>query len=102
MIVQVLDYGISLTCNDGSLATKQLFKLLQVLIVVKRGKDKGGYIKTICIQLLILMYQKLNKLPHWTIVQDNLAAYNEEQGEMSFLMLPAVYSGIQQETSSNN
>ena len=62
----MLDYGIALKCNDGalaSLATRMLVRVRQVLIVIKRDKDSGNYIKAIITQLLVLLHQESAGLP---------------------------------------
>jgi hypothetical protein len=66
-----------------------LVRALQVLIVIKRDnlKDTGGYIKAIVTQLIIVLYQQKSSLPHWHMLKHNLAARNEQTGELAFAIL---------------
>jgi hypothetical protein len=64
-----------------------LVRVLQVLIVIKRDQDKGGYIKAIVTQLLVILHQQTTGLPHWKMLKHNLAAWNEETGELAFAVL---------------
>jgi uncharacterized protein YwbE len=90
----VLDYGIALKCNDGALATRMLIKVLQVLIVIKRDQDTGGFIKAIVTQLLVILHQQTMGLPHWKMLKHNLAACNEETGELAFAVLSRYILGV--------
>lgn len=92
MAVQVLDYGVALKLNDGALATTQLIRLLQLMLILE-PKGSINYPCAVAIQVMLLIYQKKRGLPAWDFVKHNLAAFNEETGEMMFSVLSRVVLG---------
>ena len=66
-----------------------LIKLLQVLIILKRRPKTRShdYISPTIAHIMIVLYQKMNNLPVWTMLKHNMAMFNEEAGELSFSIL---------------
>ena len=84
---QVLDYGISLKLNDGSLGVRHLFFLLKVHLCLDCQSRGGAYTQSIIMQLLIVLYQKKKNLPSWRMLSAELSMFNEEAGEITFSQL---------------
>jgi hypothetical protein len=60
--------------------------MLQLLIILAENKS-NPYIRSIIMQLLIILHQQKHDLPAWQIVRHSLSLFNEEAGEMSFSVL---------------
>ena len=84
---QVLDYGIRLKLNDGSLGVRHHFLLLQVHLCLDCQSRGGAYTQSIIMQLLIVLYQKKKNLPSWKMLSAELSMFNEEAGEITFSQL---------------
>ena len=76
-----------LKLNDGTILAKQLIKVVQVMLVLHKGKGSTNYTRACLTQLLILVYQSKKKLPFWTMLKSNSACFNEETGELAFSVL---------------
>ena len=81
-----MDYGVMLKLNDSKMAVKHVHRMLQLLIVLSRGKS-NVYAQSVLMQCLFLSHQKEHSLPVWTMFKRNMACFNEEAGEISFGML---------------
>ncbi len=84
--VQAMDYGVMLKLNDSAMAVKHLHRMLQLLIVLSRGKS-NTYAQSVLMQCLFTCHQRKHRLPVWTMFKRNMACFNEEAGEISFSML---------------
>jgi hypothetical protein len=82
----VLDYGIKMKLNDGTRMITHGFHMINLLMMLKRGKS-DTYIQSIIMSYLVLMHQRKFKLPPWTMFTTNFSAFNEEAGELGFSML---------------
>jgi hypothetical protein len=60
--------------------------MLQLLIILAENKS-NTYIRSVIMQLLIILHQKQHNLPTWLILKSSLSLFNEEAGEMSFSVL---------------
>jgi hypothetical protein len=60
--------------------------MLQLLIILA-GNKANPYIRSIIMQLLVILHQKQHNLPAWQILKRSLSLFNEEAGEMSFSVL---------------
>jgi hypothetical protein len=60
--------------------------MLQLLIILAETKS-NGYIRSVIMQILIILHQKNHNLPTWKILDKSLSLFNEEAGEMSFSVL---------------
>jgi hypothetical protein len=84
--LQVLDYGLALKCNSGHMGLKCLLRMLQLLIILAETKS-NTYIRSVIMQILIVLHQKHHNLPSWRLLKNSLSLFNEEAGEMSFSVL---------------
>ena len=98
---QVLDYGVSLRLNDGVTAMQHLVRLLQVLMATKRPQQHN-YGKSIVMQLLLLLSQAKANVPVWQLFKNNMAAFNEEVGELAFSVLARAVLGDAQKSNFNH
>ena len=82
----MLDYGIALRCDNGSLGIVKLYSLLHLLVLLK-GDKSNAYIQSIILGILFIVHMAKHKLPQYQMLTDGLAMYNEEAGENSFAVL---------------
>ena len=82
----MLDYGIALRCDNGSLGIVKLYSLLHLLVLLK-GDKSNAYIQSIILGILFIVHMTKHKLPQYQMLTDGLAMYNEEAGENSFAVL---------------
>ena len=81
-----MDYGLALKCDHGLMGVQCLFRILQLLIILA-GNKANPYIRSIIMQLLVILHQKEHNLPAWQILKHSLSLFNEEASEMSFSVL---------------
>ena len=97
VVCQVIDYGLCLKLEDGWLAVQKLMKLVQMLMMLSRGKS-SRYVQSMLAQILIVLDQRERNTPAWQMLRTNLSVFNEEAGEITFSILARCVLG---DTSKN-
>ena len=82
-LVQIQDYGCALKMNNCQLVLDLLVKMYKVFIML----DCKLYARSIYMHLQVLHYHKMQDSFFWTMFQENVCAFNEEGGEISFSVL---------------
>jgi hypothetical protein len=72
--------------SDGQFGVHMLNRMLQLLMILTRGKSHM-YIHSIMMQLLVLLHQRSANTCAWQMLMGSLSTFNEEAGEMSFSLL---------------
>ena len=93
----MFDYGITLKLDDGLLGVKQLVLMLKVHLCMDHQSRGGAYTQSIIMQLLVVLYQKAQKLPQWEMLRTSLSMFNEEAGETTFSQLARAVVGDTQQ-----
>ena len=75
-----------LKLDDVTLGLRAMVRLLNLLIMLARGKGHA-YIRAMILHLLVVFRDRRLDMPAWQIASHGLSAYNEEAGELSFSVL---------------
>jgi hypothetical protein len=75
-----------LKLEDGWLATAKLIKLINMMMMLARGKS-SRYVQSMIVQVMIILDQRARKTAAWQMMEKNLSVFNEEAGEISFSIL---------------
>lgn len=86
MCVQVLDFGIKMKLNDGLMMVAHMHHMINLMIIMARGKS-NTYVQSQIMQMLILLHQRKHHLPPWEMLKHSWSTFNEEAGELGFSML---------------
>ncbi len=85
-----MDYGLAMKSDSGLLLTKHFALLFRLNLMFRQ---KNAYTGAMLMHMLILMYQRKNKLPMWKMYTISANVFNEEVGEMSLAVLGRVTLG---------
>ena len=83
---QIVDYGLALRCNHGSLVLSKLPGIIRLLMCLQKNTS-DVYMNSLLSELLVKSNNLEEGLPTFDLFDNAFSLFNEEVGEMSFSVL---------------